>query len=154
MDYQSQPLTMWFDRRIVYRKSPIQGTGTYALEDIMAGEALMYVHGGLVYTAGNYPASTAMDGRSMYNEADLTDTLRIATPVSYHYFINHSCEANIVDLSRHPSWTLYVTLRGIRADEELTADYHTLATLAMCNCGTPSCRWQSRIESQEQKTIA
>lgn len=112
----------------------------------------MYVHGGLVYTDVNFPSSTAM-GSSMYNEANLTDTLRIATPVSYHYFINHSCEANIVDLSRHPSWTLYVALRDIRADEELTADYYTLATLAMCNCGTPSCRWKSRTEGQEQKPI-
>lgn len=141
MRYESQPVTMWFDRRIGYRKSPIHGTGTFALEDIQAGESLMYVSGGLVYTAEDFHTGRMLIDGTMYNEAKLTETLCIATPVAYHYFINHSCEPNIVDQSQHPSWTQYIALRDIHANEELTADYYTVATLASCRCGSPGCRW-------------
>jgi uncharacterized protein len=147
MSYQSQPVTMWFDRRIVYRKSPIHGTGTFAIEDIRAGETLVYVTGGLVYTPEDFQSGKVLFDGTMYNEEKLTDTLRIATPVSYHYFINHSCEPNIIDQSRHPSWTHYIALRDIRANEELTADYYIEATLAMCACGSPRCRWTRHKES-------
>ena len=143
ISYQSQPVTMWFDRRLVYRKSPIHGTGTFALEDIWAGETLMYVTGGLVYTPEDFQTGKVLFDGMMYNEARLTDTLRIATPISYHYFVNHSCEPNIIDQSGHPSWTHYLALRDIGAHEELTADYYTEATLDRCACGLPSCRWTS-----------
>jgi hypothetical protein len=43
MSYPTEPVTMWFDRRIVLRKSPIEGIGTFATEDIHAGEALVWV---------------------------------------------------------------------------------------------------------------
>jgi len=37
-----EPVTMWFDRRIVMRKSPIHGVGTFATDDIRAGETLIF----------------------------------------------------------------------------------------------------------------
>jgi hypothetical protein len=132
---------MWFDRRIVYRQSPIHGIGTFALEEIQAGETLIYVSGGLVYTAEDFHTGRLRIEGTMYNEAKLTDTLFLATPVAYHYFINHSCAPNLIDQSQHPSWTHYIALRDIQADEELTADYYTEATLASCRCGSPQCRW-------------
>jgi uncharacterized protein len=143
MDYQSEPVTMWFDRRIVYRKSPIHGMGTFALSAIQAGESLIVVKGGLVYTAEEYRTGKVLFDGAMYNEEHLSDTLRIATPVAFHYFINHSCAANIVDQSRHPSTTHYIALRDIQANEELTADYYTMDTLDVCACGSPQCRWKS-----------
>ena len=50
MNFQSEPITMWFDRRLVLRKSPIHGIGTFATHDIDAGELLMLVTGGLILT--------------------------------------------------------------------------------------------------------
>jgi uncharacterized protein len=146
MQYQSQPVTMWFDHRIVYRRSSIHGTGTFAIDNIRAGEPLIWVAGGLVYTSEDYQAGRLVFDGTMYNEEKLSDTLRIATPVSFHYFINHSCEPNIVDQSRHPTCTHYIALCDIRADEELTADYYTEATLDRCMCGSPRCRWTKRTD--------
>src|SRR3954462_1241173 len=96
MNYRSEPVSMWFDRRIVYRKSPIHGTGTFALDEIQAGETLIWVTGGLVYTETSNAGNRQFDG-TMYNGAILSDTLRIATPMSFHYYINHACEPNVVD---------------------------------------------------------
>jgi uncharacterized protein len=145
MNYSSEPVTMWFDRRIVYRKSPIHGTGTFAISNIQAGETLIWVTGGLVYTPDDYQTGkVAFDG-TMYNEEKLSDTQFIITPVSFHYYINHSCEPNIIDQSRHPTSTHYVALCDIWADEELTADYYNLSTLDSCNCGSLKCRWKGQV---------
>jgi hypothetical protein len=144
MNYQSEPVTMWFDRRIVYRKSPIHGTGTFAMSEIQAGETLIWVTGGIVYTAEDFHSGKVSFDGTMYNEEKLPGGLLIATPVSYHYFINHSCEPNVIDQSRHGTWTHFIALRDIRADEELTADYYDESTLETCNCGSPNCRWKRR----------
>lgn len=135
---------MWFDRRIAYRKSPIHGTGTFALSGIQAGETLVWVTGGIVYTAEEYHSGKMSFDGSMYNEAKISDTHLIATPVCFHYFINHSCEPNVIDQSRHHACIHFVALRDIRADEELTADYYDESSLADCNCGSPGCRWKKR----------
>ena len=142
MQFQSEPVTMWFDRRIVYRKSSIHGIGTFAIDSIQAGETLIWVTGGLIYTPEDYHSGKLAIAGTMYNEEKLSDTHFIATPVAFHYFINHSCEPNIVDQSRHPTWTHYIALRDIRANEELTADYYTEESLDMCNCGSVQCRWK------------
>ena len=51
MSYQSEPLTLWIDRRLVLRQSAIQGVGTWAIEPIPAGQLLILTTGGLVVTA-------------------------------------------------------------------------------------------------------
>lgn len=139
---------MWFDHRIVYRPSPIHGTGTFAIDDILAGQPLIWVTGGLVYTAEDYHTGKIVFDGTMYNEARLSDTLHIATPVVFHYYINHSCEPNVVDQSRHPTVTHYVAMRDSRAGEELTADYYTPETLEVCACGSSQCRWKSQSDTE------
>lgn len=56
-------------------------------------------------------------------------------------FINHSCEPNLVAriIKGH---ILYMSLRDIKAGEELTVDYHfdKKVERVVCHCGTPSCR--------------
>ena len=141
MSYRSEPVTMWFDRRLVLGMSPIHGTGTFAREDIRAGETLIWVTGGLVHSPqGEQTGSIHLAG-ALYNEADLADNLVILTPKVFHYYINHSCEPNAIDQSQHPTWTHYIALRDIRANEEVTADYYDTTTLAACACNAPSCRW-------------
>jgi uncharacterized protein len=143
MSYRTEPITMCFDRRIVLRESPIHGTGTFAIEDIRAGETLIWVTGGLVVDHATQDISNIQfDGR-LYNEEWLSETLSIVTPLAFHYYINHSCEPNAVDQSKHPTWTHYIALRDIVAQEEITADYYVYGEgkLECCACGSPRCRW-------------
>ena len=140
---RSRPTTMWFDHRLVLHDSPIQGVGTFALEDIAAGEPLIAVAGGLVFAQADLEAGRFPIRGSLYNQEVLTDELRIVTPASFNYYLNHSCEPNAVDLSRLPMSTQYVALRDIRAGEEITADYYTKETLEDCLCGSPQCRWRA-----------
>jgi uncharacterized protein len=114
---------MWFDGRIVMRLSPIHGIGTFATHDIKAGELLIFVTGGLVYTQEDWTEGRVRIAADFYNEAILPNNQLIATPKNFHYYINHSSEPNIVDITQHPTSTQYVALRDILADEELTADY-------------------------------
>jgi SET domain-containing protein len=144
MQHRSQPISMWFDHRIAYRKSSIHGTGTFALADIRAGELLISVTGGIVYTPDEYHNGTVVFDGMMYNEERLADDLFVATPVAHHYYINHACEPTVVNIARHPGSIQFVALRDIRGDEELTTDYYTPETLAVCLCGSPRCRWTQR----------
>ena len=144
MNYQSEPITMWFDRRLVLRKSPIQGIGTFATHDIEAGQLLIMVTGGIVFTAEDWQAGSVQLEAEMYNQATLTDNLFVVTPKMFHYYINHSCDPNAIDLSRNGTATQYVAARPIQAGEEITADYYNETSLAMCACQSPKCRWISQ----------
>lgn len=144
MSDQSEPITMWFDRRLVLRQSPIQGIGTFATHEIAAGELLMLVTGGTVYTTEEWQTGKVQLEAEMYNEVNLAQDLCIATPKSFHYYVNHSCDPNAVDLSRNGKATQYVAARAIRAGEEITSDYYDATTLEQCNCQSPKCRWAQR----------
>jgi SET domain-containing protein len=141
MNYSNEPITMWFDRRLVLRKSPIHGIGTFITDEIAAGELLILVTGGIVYTPEDWQTGKVQLEAELYNEAHIAQDLCIATPKSFHYYVNHSCDANIVDLSRSGKATQYVATRTIRANEEITADYYDETSLAHCNCQSPMCRW-------------
>ncbi len=141
MNYPTEPITMWFDRRLVLRKSPIQGIGTFATHAIGAGELLILVTGGIVFTAEDWQAGRVQLEAEMYNQASLADNVFVVTPKLFHYYINHSCEPNAIDLSRSANATQYVAARSIRADEEVTADYYDETSLEMCFCQSPKCRW-------------
>jgi uncharacterized protein len=142
--YQTEPTTMWFDRRLVLRRSPIHGIGTFATHDINAGELLILVTGGIVVTTEDWQTGRVDLEDEMYNQETLAENVFIVTPKMFHYYINHCCEPNAVDLSRSANATQYVALRHIHAQEEITADYYTQTTLAMCACKSPRCRWTSQ----------
>lgn len=143
MDYQTQPLTMWFDRRLVLRPSPIHGIGTFATHAIEAGALLMLVTGGLIVQTGTPEAAQLQLAAELYNQDTVTDGVLIVTPKLFHYYINHSCDPNAIDLTRHATSTQYVALRPIQANEEITADYDNETTLQVCTCQSPRCRWRS-----------
>lgn len=141
MNFQTQPITMWFDRRLVMRQSPIHGVGTFTTEDIAAGELLIMVTGGLVVTADDRQSEKIELEGTLYNEEMLAPDVFIVTPKVFHYYINHSCEPNALDVSRRGNTTQYVALRDIRARDEITADYYDVTTLERCCCNAPHCRW-------------
>ena len=141
MSYQTEPITMWFDRRLVLRISPMHGIGTFATDDIDAGELLMMVTGGLIVRAEDRQPDKLQLAVEMYNQETLAENLFIVTPKLFHYYINHSCDSNAIDISRRANSTQYVALRQIRANEEVTANYYDETTLEVCLCKSPRCRW-------------
>ena len=142
MSYQSEPITMWFDRRILMRESSIQGIGTFASETIHAGELLMLVTGGLVLTADDRRSGKVHLAPGLYNQESLPGDLRILTPKLFHFYINHSCDPNAIDLSRSPNSTQYIAWHDIQAGEEVTTDYGIYggAMIDRCDCKSPHCR--------------
>jgi uncharacterized protein len=144
VNYQSEPITMWFDRRLVLRRSPIHGIGTFAMHDIEEGELLMLVTGGLIVRPEDRQPDKLPLAAEMYNEEQLADDVFIVTPKLFHYYINHSCEPNAIDVSRRANSVQYVALRDIHANDEVTADYYDETTLEVCACKSPRCRWTSR----------
>jgi len=136
MDYRTEPVTVWFDRRLVMRVSPIHSIGTFATYPIRAGERLIWVSGGIVYSSEDWRTGRVQLAPEQYNEAQIGDELFIATPKSLHYFVNHSCDPNMLN---------EVAWRDIQAGEEITTDYaycEASATyrLEPCKCGSSLCR--------------
>ncbi|MBC8078060.1 MAG: hypothetical protein H7Y32_18430 [Chloroflexales bacterium] len=136
MDYQSEPVTMWFDRRVVMRRSPIHGTGVFATHPIRAGERLMWVAGGIVYSSEDWRSGRVQLDGEQYNESQLADDLFVATPKSLYYYVNHACD---------PAMLNFVAFRDIAAGEEITTDYAYCEAgptylLEPCRCGSERCR--------------
>jgi len=136
MKFQTEPVTMWFDRRLAVRRSSIHGYGTFATEDIPAGEKLMWVSGGTVYTPEDWKSGKVQLAPEMYNESQLDDDLFVATPKSVYYYVNHSCD---------PAMLNFTAFRNIEAGEEITSDYiyayaYPSFLIDPCTCGSPVCR--------------
>ena len=142
MNYQSEPITMWIDRRLVLRKSPIQGIGTFAVEPVPAGQLLILMTGGLVLTPEATQSGRLEVETELSNEESLPDGLQLITPKVFHDYVNHCCEPNAVDLSRSPNITQYVAWRDIPAQEEITTDYGIFggASIESCLCQSARCR--------------
>jgi SET domain-containing protein len=127
---------MWFDRRIVMRRSPIHGTGVFATHPIRAGERLIWVSGGVVYTSEDWRTGRVQLDPEQYNEGQIGEDLFIATPKSLYYYVNHSCDPNMLN---DTAW------RDIQAGEEITTDYAYCEAspsyrLEPCACGSRLCR--------------
>ncbi len=132
----TESVTMWFDRRIVMRRSPIHGIGIYATDPIRAGERLMFVTGGIVYTTEDWRSGRVQLDGEQYNEDQIGEDLFVATPKALNYYMNHSCDPSILnDIAWH----------DIQAGEEITTDYaYCIASptyrLDLCHCGSAVCR--------------
>jgi SET domain-containing protein len=136
MEYQTEAVTMWFDRRLVMRHSPIHGIGTFATYPIREGERLIWVAGGIVYTSADWKEGRVQLAAEQYNEGQIGDDLFIATPISLYYYVNHSCDPNMLN---DTAW------RDIAAGEEITTDFAYCEaspdySLEPCCCGSVLCR--------------
>jgi uncharacterized protein len=155
MHDQSEPISMWFDRRLVLRQSPIHGIGTFATEAIPAGQLLILVSGGLVFTAADWQAGRVQVDATMYNQESLGDDVYLITPKAFHYYVNHGCAPNAVDLSRRPNTTYYIAWHDIPAGTEITTDYgiYGSATIAQCGCQSAHCRSQITPDDWRQPEL-
>ena len=146
MDYQSEPVTMWFDRRVVMRRSPIHGTGVFATHPIRAGEQLMWVTGGIVYSSEDWRSGRVQLDGEQYNESQIADDLFVTTPKSLYYYVNHACD---------PAMLNFVAFRDIAAGEEITTDYayceaapdYLLGPMPLRLISLPRARDRQRLEA-------
>ncbi len=136
MQYRSMPVTMWFDVRLVMRPSPIHGIGVFATHPIQAGTRLMEVSGGVVYTSADWRTGKVLLAAEMYNEGQLDTDLFIATPKAIDYYVNHSCDPNMLSC---------IAQHDIQEGEEITTDFAYCEAspdylLEPCACGSALCR--------------
>jgi SET domain-containing protein len=126
--------------KTVVRPSSIGGRGLFAATAIPRGE-IVCVKGGHLLLRAEFARL-----KSVANEADLqiADDLFLAPVTEAEFegvmmFLNHSCEPNVGIQGQ----IVFVALRDIAADEELTLDYATIdhdTDPMPCRCGTASCR--------------
>ena len=141
MSYRSESVHLWFDRRIVLRRSPIQGIGTFAIDSIGARETVVSISGGLVFSSQELETEKVQFAGELYNQEQLGSDLFLVTPLSFHYYINHSCEPNMF-YTNTGTFFQFIAWRDIEEGEELTIDYgmYGETNLDVCGCGSMQCR--------------
>jgi SET domain-containing protein len=124
--------------RLDIRPSAIHRYGVYALETIPGNRKVIEYTGQRLTTA---EADAREDGEYTYLfELDKEWTIDGAVGGSGAEIINHSCDPNLISriMKGH---IIYMSLRAIQPDEELTIDYQFDATEeAPCRCGKSNCR--------------
>lgn len=144
-------------RSIVARRSPIHGTGVFALKDLPAEYRVIQYRGKLIShdEADERYGGTVDNGHTflfILNDHYVIDANRHGNTARW---MNHSCEPNceavlIESKDGDPAHDRMVleTTRAIRAGEELTYDYciqvgepltAKLKRIWACRCGSPKC---------------
>jgi hypothetical protein len=130
----------YFSPKVEKRTSTIDGRGLFAKRAIKKDEVVV-VKGGYVLTR----AQRDRIGRELGpSEIQLTEDLFIGPATKRQreggmMHLNHSCEPNLGLQGQ----VVFLSLRDIEADEELTIDYAMTDDEPYemkCRCGTPSCR--------------
>lgn len=153
MTFRKEPVSMWFDGRMVMRQSPIQGIGTFAMDPIRAGETVIWVSGGLVFSQQDWDDGLITIEPELYNQEQLGPDRFLINPKACHYYLNHSCDPNLYFIQSGTRYQ-FITLRDIAAHEELTLEYgmYGEAELAQCACGSAHCR--GRVTPQDWRLPA
>ncbi len=144
MAAQDPPETVRLHDGLEVRRSPIEGDGLFATEDLAAGIAVARLGGRLVSSAAlsrlldvaeDDPGDRYVDTITVFDDAHL-----ILPAGSALHFGNHSCDPNLWHVGPYD----LASRRAIRAGEELTIDYGTNSgepTFRMrCRCGSSLCR--------------
>lgn len=122
------------------RASRIHGQGLFAIAPVAKGE-IVAIKGGHILTTQEW---TAIEEGLGSAEIQIAEDLFIA-PVQQEQrdgsmlYTNHSCDPNIAIQGQ----IVFVAMRGIAPDEELTHDWATTDDLDYemeCNCGAANCR--------------
>lgn len=131
----------YFSPKIEKRTSSIEGRGLFSKGPIKKGE-IVVVKGGYILTRGQRDEIGKKLGPS---EIQITENLFIGPATEEEreggmMHLNHSCEPNLGLQGQ----IVYVALRDIAIDEELTFDYATNDDdpneIMKCRCGAESCR--------------
>ena len=135
-----QLILSYFSPKVEKRTSPIDGRGLFAKGPIEMGEVVV-VKGGYILTRAQRDQIGKELGPS---EIQITEDLFMGPATKRQreggmMNLNHSCEPNLGLQGQ----VVFLSLRDISADEELTFDYAMTDDEPYemkCRCGTPSCR--------------
>jgi uncharacterized protein len=139
--------------KLAIKESKIHRYGVYAAEAIPANRKVMEYTGERI---NRIEAKKRGDGDYTYLFAiDSYWTLDGSVGGSGAEMINHCCEPNLISrvMKGH---IIYMTLRDIKAGEELTIDYNfdTKIERTPCGCGAPGCRGTINKYKRKQKAHA
>ena len=138
--------------KTVIRHSSIEGNGLFARRPIRKGEIVAIKGGHILDRRG----LARVKGRIAHAYVQIADGFFIGAATAAEVrrnkiFINHSCAPNVGILGQ----IIFVTMRDIRAGEELTYDWameENVPAKTRCRCGAPACRgW---LTGQDWKTPA
>ena len=126
--------------KVEVRRSPIHGRGLFATQVIETGE-IVAIKGGHIFGREALGTLSRELGPA---EIQIADDLYIGPTTlgereSSMIFSNHSCDPNIGVQGQ----IVFVAMRPISADEELTHDWATTdfeSSEMSCSCGAASCR--------------
>ena len=140
MSRQQLNLT-YFSHKVEKRASSIEGRGLFSKDTIKKGE-IVVVKGGYILTKNQRDEIGKELGPS---EIQITENLFMGPTTEDEreggmMHLNHSCEPNLGLQGQ----IVYVALRDIAVDEELTFDYAMNEDdpneIMKCQCGAESCR--------------
>ncbi len=125
------------------RKSPIHGRGIFAKEKIKKDEIIAIKNGHII----SMNEFNSLPKRCQEMSLQIEDNFfmgpkKIEEVEDNAIFMNHSCEPN----AGFRGQIIFVAMRDIESDEELTLDYAMYSTEIEkffdleCNCGNPNCR--------------
>lgn len=143
----------YFSPKVEKRPSAIEGRGLFAKESISEGEILV-VKGGYVLTRDE---RDAVEERLGPAEIQITEELYIGPTTKEEreggmMHLNHSCEPNLGLQGQ----IVFVALRDIDVDEELTFDYAMTDDEPYemsCNCGSGNCRGMVSGQDWRKKEV-
>jgi len=126
--------------KTVVRPSRIVGRGLFAATPIVCGE-IVCVKGGHLLTKAEFETFRAVAQEA---ELQIADDLFLSPTAKTQFedlmmFLNHACDPNVGVQGQ----IVFVAMRDIRADEELTLDYATINHVTepiVCQCGAANCR--------------
>lgn len=123
-------------KKILVKKSSIQGQGLFAGENIKRGERIQYISGKKV----KVPSKIAHDRNAMETWYGMGRYTWIDPGNTPFRFLNHSCEPNAAVAGKK---TL-IALENINEGDEITIDYSMTDAdphwSLDCSCGAQSCR--------------
>jgi SET domain-containing protein len=95
---------------------------------------------------GLFVDETRAHGKGLFSRESLPKGHRVGTaaataltPMSPLFYINHSCDPNVV-WAVQKDRIIFVTNQAVPAGEELTADYKNPNPTSICRCGAKACR--------------
>lgn len=133
-------ITSWKSPKVEVSSSGIEGEGLFAKDNIKKGELIFCKSGHIVNEkeAREYENKLGEYGLTLLHNLWLSPTTEDEiTDIAIH--INHSCEPNVGPDGQ----VTFVTLRDIKAGEELTYDYAMTTDYEyklQCECGSRLCR--------------
>ncbi len=127
---------------VAVRRSPIDGFGVFAAEDMPARRKIGEIRGESISVAEARQRARGK-ARIMIVEVSARKAVDASGSTDPMRFTNHACRPN-ARLQIRDGRIEFYALRAIRAGEEITVDYgqtHHEGTLR-CHCGAPGCeRW-------------